>query len=108
MNAKVEQDGGDVGVSWIDLKDAAPLFGMSFESIKNAVHLNRFPCPTYKIGRRRVVSRKVLAAYFEKQDAEGLNALQNPKPPAPRVKRDPTPPVKGRPRGRPRLATRSA
>ncbi len=86
--------------NWMDIKDAAPLFGMSYESIKNAVHLNRFPCPTYKIGRRRVISMKVLQAYFEKQDAEGLSALENPPAPTPAV---PKPKVKGRPRGRPRL-----
>ena len=91
----------NVEKNWMDLKDAAPLFGMSYESIKNAVHLNRFPCPTYKIGRRRVVSLKVLHAYFEKQDSEGLTMLENPPAPTPLPKR--TKESKGRPRGRPRL-----
>jgi hypothetical protein len=86
--------------NWMDLKEAAPLFGMSWESVKNAVHLDRFPCPTYKLGRRRVISLKVLNAYFAKQDEEGLKALENAKPPAPRAR---APAVKGRPRGRPRL-----
>ena len=60
---------------WIDLKDAAPLFGMTFTTLKNQVSLNIFPCPTYKLGRRRVIDRDVLAAFFEKQKADGLRRL---------------------------------
>lgn len=62
--------------SWIDVKDAAPLFGMTHESIKNAISENRFPCPTYKLGKRRVIDRDVLAAYFAEQKTEGMKKLK--------------------------------
>lgn len=65
---------------WIDLKEAAPLFGMTFESIKNAVSLDKFPVPTYKLGRRRVIDRDVLAAFFAQQKSEGLADLKTRQP----------------------------
>lgn len=78
----------DIEKSWIDLKEAAPLFGMSFESLKNSVANDRFPVPTYKLGRRRVIDRDVLAAYFAGQKEEGLKALkERPKPPDLRARR---------------------
>lgn len=63
--------------TWIDVKDAAPLFGMSHEGIKNAISMDRFPCPTYKLGRRRVIDREVLAAFFAEQKAKGLQILKD-------------------------------
>ena len=62
--------------TWIDLKDAAPKFGMSYGSAKNAVLLDRFPVRTYKVGRRVVIDRQVMAAYFEAQRIAGMKALE--------------------------------
>lgn len=61
---------------WIDLREAAPLFGMTFESAKNAILAGRFPCPIYRIGRRAVIDRDVLKEFFDKRKAEGLRAMQ--------------------------------
>ena len=70
----------DEEVPWIDLETAAPLFGMRFATLKNQISMNTFPCPTYKLGRRRVIDRAVLAAFFEKQKADGLRRLdEDPK-----------------------------
>ena len=62
--------------SWISLKEAAPMFGMSFETIKNMVSQDKFLVPTYKLGRMRVIDREVLAAFFAEQRADGLRRLQ--------------------------------
>ncbi len=89
--------------TWIELKEAAPFFGMSFESAKNAVHLGRFPCPTYKLGRRRVIDKTVMKEFFARKNSEGMTRLDDPgfaAKASPRVV-----PVLGqvrRPRGRPR------
>lgn len=62
--------------NWIDLKDAAPKFGMSYGSAKNAVLLDRFPVETYKVGRRVVIDRQVMAAYFEAKRVAGMKRLE--------------------------------
>jgi hypothetical protein len=67
--------------TWEDLKDVADMFGMTFGSIKNAIAADTFPVPTYKLGRRLVVDKDVLKAYFDEQKEAGLNALRaRPKP----------------------------
>jgi len=53
------------------------MLGMSYASAKNLVSLNKFPVPTYKLGRRRVVDRYVLKAFFAKQKTIGLGALKD-------------------------------
>lgn len=75
MNA-VTKDSED----WIDMNEAAPLFGMTTGTIKNAISLGRFPVPSYKLGRRRVFDRQVLAAYFAEQRAAGMRALKEGPP----------------------------
>lgn len=71
--------------SWILVRDAAPLFGMTFDSIKNLISQNKFPVPTYKLGRNRVIDKDVLQAFFEEQKAQGLKKLAaNPKSMQPR------------------------
>jgi hypothetical protein len=62
---------------WISLKEAAPMFGMSFESVKNLVLADKFFVPTYRLGRQRVIDREVLTAFFEAQKAEGMRRLQS-------------------------------
>lgn len=66
--------------SWIDLREAAALFGMSVESARNSVAMDRFPVPTYKLGKRRVIDKDVLAAFFAGQKAEGLQKLKDMPP----------------------------
>lgn len=62
-------------VPWIDVKDAAELFGMTHQSAKNSISRETFPVPTYKLGKRRVIDRKVLAAYFATKESEGYRTL---------------------------------
>lgn len=62
--------------TWIGLEDAAPLFGVSFDTLKNLVALKKFPVPTFKLGRRRVMDKEVLRAFFDEQKSEGLRRLR--------------------------------
>lgn len=64
---------------WIDVREAAPQFGMTAGAIKNAILENRFACPTYKLGKRHVIDRQVLAAFFSDQTAAGMKRLHEPK-----------------------------
>jgi hypothetical protein len=65
---------------WLLLKDAAPMFGMSWDSIKNAVSEGRFPVDTYKLGKNRVIDKDVMNAYFAAQKARGLKTLEDNPP----------------------------
>ena len=62
--------------SWIDIKDAAKLFGMTHVSVKNAITRETFPVPTYKLGKKRVIDRDVLAAFFADRKADGFKQLK--------------------------------
>lgn len=72
-----EKDSTDKPQSWIGLKEAAPMFGMTFESVKNMVSKGKFLVPTYRLGRQRVIDREVLEAFFAEQRAEGMRRLQS-------------------------------
>jgi hypothetical protein len=54
----------------VDLKKVCHLFGMGFGAAQNAVYRNRFPVPTMRRGRFRVINKKVLADYLRKKDEE--------------------------------------
>jgi hypothetical protein len=71
------KDSKETENEWISLSDAAPMFGMTFETLKNLVSQDKFPVPTYRIGRRRVIDREVLRAFFAEQRAEGMRRLQS-------------------------------
>jgi hypothetical protein len=62
---------------WIDAKEVGLLFGMNEKSVKNAITRGTFPIATYKLGRRRVADREVLAAFFAARKAEGFKQLAN-------------------------------
>lgn len=62
-------------VTWITIKDAAPQFGMTPGAIMNLITREKFPVPTYKLGKRRVIDRTVLRAFFEAKRTEGLSRL---------------------------------
>lgn len=59
------------------MTDAAPQFGMTPGAIMNLVSRDKFPVPTYKLGKRRVIDRAVLQAFFEAKKAEGLSARED-------------------------------
>ena|SRR5258708_30664062 len=64
------------GESWIDVREAAPMFGMTAGAIKNAILEERFACPTFKLGKRHVINRGVLAAFFAETESEGFAKLR--------------------------------
>lgn len=60
---------------WLGLKEVADLFGMTLGSARNAIAEQRFPVPTYKLGKRVVADRAVVEAFFATRRAEGLKAI---------------------------------
>lgn len=60
---------------WLALKEVAELFGMTLGSARNAISEQRFPVPTYKLGKRVVADRAVVEAFFASRRAEGLKAV---------------------------------
>ena len=62
-------------VTWISVTDAAPQFGMTPGAIMNLISRNKFPVPTYKLGKKRLIDLAVLRAFFEAKKAEGLSRL---------------------------------
>lgn len=66
--------------TWITLREASPLFGMSYEGIKNLITKHEFPVPTYRIGRTRVIDKKVLDTFFEEMARKGIEQLKETPP----------------------------
>jgi hypothetical protein len=62
-------------VTWISVTDAAPQFGMTPGAIMNLISSNKFPVPTYKLGKKRVIDLAVLRTFFEAKKADGLSRL---------------------------------
>jgi len=63
---------------WVALKDVYEHYGMSnMGSARNAVAANRFPVPTYKMGRLIVIDRVVHEEFFESRRRAGLFAIRN-------------------------------
>jgi predicted DNA-binding transcriptional regulator AlpA len=60
---------------WLGLKEVAELFGMTLGSARNAIAEQRFPVPTYKLGKRVVADRAVVEQFFASRRAEGLKAI---------------------------------
>jgi predicted DNA-binding transcriptional regulator AlpA len=60
---------------WLGLKEVADLFGMTLGSARNAISEQRFPVPTYKLGKRVVADRAVVEQFFAARRAEGLKQI---------------------------------
>lgn len=60
---------------WIALKELADLFGMTLGSARNAIAEQRFPIPTYKLGKRVVADRAVVEHFFSSRRQEGLKVV---------------------------------
>jgi hypothetical protein len=45
-------------------------------AIMNLISRDKFPVPTYKLGKKRVIDLAVLRAFFEAKKAEGLSARE--------------------------------
>jgi predicted site-specific integrase-resolvase len=72
MNAKLNDDAAPIEDPYITLKEAAPLFGMTFLAAQNAIYRGYFPVPTQRRGRHRVVSKKVVKAYLRRENAKAM------------------------------------
>jgi predicted DNA-binding transcriptional regulator AlpA len=60
---------------WLGLKEVAELFGMTLGSARNAIAEQRFPVPTYKLGKRVVADRAVVEQFFASRRADGLKQI---------------------------------
>jgi hypothetical protein len=63
---------------WLPLSIACDMFGMTYNSARNAVLQERFPVMTYRLGRYIVVDKDVMQNYFREQRERGLKKLQEP------------------------------
>lgn len=66
----------DIEQSWVDIREVTKIFGMTLASMHNAIQRGTFPVLTYKLGKRRVIDKSVLAAYFEQRKTEGMAHLK--------------------------------
>lgn len=57
---------------WLDIKDVCSDFGLSYSTAKNRIYFGTFPVPTYKVGKKIVVDRAVLDAYWQRKRDEQL------------------------------------
>ncbi len=60
---------------WISLEECARQLGMKVKSAHNCILLETFPVPTYKLGKRRVVDKSVMAEFFRLKREQGLACL---------------------------------
>lgn len=57
---------------WVPLKEAAPLFGVTYETAKNRIYAETFPVPVRREGKLLVVDKEVLRRYFDERRAADL------------------------------------
>lgn len=62
---------------WIAVEDVCHMYGVTFAAALNKIRAGRFDVPTYKVGKRHVIDRKVHERYFEIQRQIGLQALDS-------------------------------
>ena len=55
--------------------ELASLFGLTTQSLHNSINEERFPVPTYKMGKFRVADKVVVQHYFDARRAVGLSKL---------------------------------
>jgi hypothetical protein len=60
---------------WIPLAECARQLGMTVKSAHNCLLMETLPVPTYKIGKRRVVDKGVMAEFFRLKREQGLETL---------------------------------
>lgn len=65
---------------WYTLEEAAGLLGCSLKTAHNLIHLETFPVPYVKLGRRVVVMKEVIDRYFEHRANEGIAELKTREP----------------------------
>lgn len=60
---------------YLTMGELANLFGLTTQSLSNSIHEERFPVPTYKMGKFRVADKIVVQRYFDSRRAVGLSQL---------------------------------
>ncbi len=60
---------------WMTLEECARQLGMTVKSAHNCLLMETFPVPTYKLGKRRVVDKGVMAEFFRLKREQGLADL---------------------------------
>jgi hypothetical protein len=60
---------------WISIKELADIFGLTLGSLRNAIAEDRFPIPTYKLGKRVVADKHVVEQFFASRRADGLKQI---------------------------------
>ena len=60
---------------WMSIKELADLFGLTLGSLRNAIAEDRFPIPTYKLGKRVVADKHVVEQFFASRRADGLKQI---------------------------------
>jgi len=60
---------------YLTMGELASLFGLTTQSLSNSIHEERFPVPTYKMGKFRVADKIVVQRYFDSRRAVGLSQL---------------------------------
>lgn len=62
---------------WIELKDLAPMLGVTPATAKNKISCKTFEVPTYKLGKKIVADRRVVEEFFNQKRLHGLSVLAN-------------------------------
>ncbi len=61
---------------WVAIRDVCHMYGVTYETAKNKIHLGTFPVPTYKVGKKLVIDRVVHEQYFMHYRDAGLLHLK--------------------------------
>jgi transcriptional antiterminator len=61
---------------YLTMGELASLFGLTTQSLHNSINEERFPVPTYKMGKFRVADKVVVQHYFDSRRAVGLSTLE--------------------------------
>ena len=60
---------------YLQIDELADLMGMSPKSVLNSIHRERFPIPTYRLGKQRVADREVVDTFFKNKRDLGLSLI---------------------------------
>jgi len=60
---------------YLTMLEIAELFGISKGALMNSISREKFPLPTYRLGRHRVADKQVVEAFFQARRVEGLQNI---------------------------------
>tara|TARA_R100001443_G_scaffold108702_2_gene119502 strand:- start:6035 stop:6235 length:201 start_codon:yes stop_codon:yes gene_type:complete len=60
---------------YLTANEIAELFGISKGALMNSISREKFPLPTYRLGRHRVADKQVVEAFFKARRLEGLQTI---------------------------------